>query len=206
MFRLSAVCAALMWAALLSVPAHAATRPCGPLAKTWAQGQETRVYEVNDSVFACRRGDSWRRSLGRTYCYGSSSGCSTFRVAAVAGRFVAYAIQDDDTPRGDEYFELRIVDMRSRKTTERHVLGNPGVYNATITRIVIRPTGAAAWLWRRVKFEGDAVGTHVVSRSSRCGNPTTLAESPAVAPAALWRNGTAVFWREGSSDRHAQLC
>jgi hypothetical protein len=191
--------------AVLGVPAQAARRPCGPVAKTWAQGLEVRVYEVKDEVFACRRGDARRRLLGTTYCYGSSSGCSTLRVAQVAGRFVGYAIQDDDTPRGDEYFVLRILDMRSRRITARHVFGDPGAYNAAIARVVIRPTGAAAWLWRKV---GPARGvvSYVVSRSPKCGEPSTLADSPATAPSALWRNGSAVYWREGPTDRHAQLC
>jgi hypothetical protein len=188
-------------AALGPAPAQAAP-VCGPAgAKTVAAGRLTRVYVQRDTAYACTRGVRRRLELGSTYCYGSSSGCSTLDHAAVAGRFVAYAIQDCCASYGDEYFELSVRNVATGAVRERHTTGEPGEVNATLTALVVRPTGAAAWLWRRVTRQETSL---VVSRSARCGEPATLAQSPAVS--GLWRSGSRVFWRESGARRSAPLC
>ena len=184
-------------------PAHAAP-VCGPAkAKTMAAGALSRVYVTRKTVYACTRGVRRRRELGSTYCYGSSSGCSTLDAAAVGGRMVAYAIQDCCMSYGDPYFRLTVRDLATGKVTESSTEGEPGEVNATIAGIVVRPTGAAAWLWRREPWRSPDDG-FVVSRSARCGEPTTLASAPAIS--GLHRNGSRVVWREGGADRSAPLC
>lgn len=186
-------------------PGHGADRVCGPAAtETLDQSDEVRVYRQNDFAYTCRRGDRRRRALASTYCYGSSSGCSVLTSTDVAGRFVAYGIQDDGNSAGDEYFSLRVVDMRTRKLRERHEIGEPGSLNAELRRVVVSRTGGAAWLWRRARRATTPV--YVVSRSPRCGAPSTLADGADVSPASLRRVGSRVRWRESGTDRHAALC
>ncbi|MCQ8210823.1 hypothetical protein NPS74_24380, partial [Cutibacterium acnes subsp. acnes] len=74
----------------------------------------------------------------------------------------------------DAYFRLTVRDLATGKMTERHTEGEPGEVNATIQAIVVRSTGAAAWLWRREVWRSPEDG-FVVSRSARCGEPRTLA-------------------------------
>jgi hypothetical protein len=123
---------------------------------------------------------------------------------AVGGRFVAYTVQDCCGAYGDEYFTLRVIDMRTRRIRESRAAGSPGVYNATVTAVVVRRTGSAAWLWRR-QAHGTAE-TWTVSRSPRCGSPATLAAGPDVDPETLRRDGSRVVWRQGGVAHRAGLC
>ena len=167
-----------------------------------AAGALSRVYVQRQTAYACTRGVRRRRELGSTYCYGSSSGCHTLDEAAVAGRFVAYAIQDCCTSYGDEYFELTVRNLATGRVVERVSEGDPAEVNATIQTIVLRPTGAAAWLWRRAPWRAPA--GYVVSRSARCGAPRTLAEGPVIS--GLRRDGSRGVWREDGASRSAPLC
>ena len=188
---------------LLAVPAPAGAAPvCGPAeARTMAAGELTRVYVRRHEAYACTRGVRARRHLGNTYCYGSSSGCETVDDAAVGGRFFAYAVQACCDSYGDAYFDLVVRHAGTGRMRERHDVGEISTTNAYIKRIVLRQSGAAAWLWRRVDRQGES---HVVSRSPRCGEPATLAEAPAIAR--FRRDGARVRWREGGTDRSAPLC
>jgi hypothetical protein len=194
---------ALLMAFLAASDARAAA-PCGPAgARTMAAGSVSRVYVQSEDVFACTRGVRRRLPLGTTYCYGSSTGCATLDHAAVAGRVVAYGINRYGGGSGITAFELFVRDVRSGRRLERQVEGF-GTVDAQLEGIVVRPTGAAAWLWRR--GSGDVPAERVVSRSDRCGAPTTLAHGAALARSTLWRNGARVFWRQGGMDQFAPLC
>ncbi len=192
-----------------SAPAGRSPKPvCGPAdAKTLVQGRRARVYVVGTRLeradggaygYACLARTRGRVLLEGVGCLGSSSGCRTLGPVAVAGRFVAYASQTYGGAYGDEHFALVVLDLRTRKVRYETHEGIPAEVQAGISDVVIRPTGAAAWLWTRG-------GTPVVSRTPGCG-PTTLAEGDDINPAALWRNGRRVFWRQAGQDRSAALC
>ena len=193
--------ATLLLLAATAAPAQAAP-VCGPPGvKTLAAGKLTRVYLESEEVWGCTRGVRRRRHLGTTYCYGSASGCKTLDHVAVAGRVAAYAI-NGHCCGGIVHSEVVVRDVRTGRRLERHVEGW-GRVSSSVQGIVVRPTGAVAWLWHRGRWDGGPA-EFVASRSPRCGEPSTL--STIADPDALWRNGAHVFWRENGADRSAPLC
>lgn len=130
--------------------------------------------------------------------------CVALGPVAVAGPFVAYGTQTSGGPSRAEYFSLSILDLRSGRIRRRFTEGVPGEVDAVVNRVVLRPTGAAAWLWTQRPRRPFRAQTTVVSRSA-CG-PTTLADSPEISPQAFWRNGRRVFWRRAGRDESAELC
>jgi hypothetical protein len=184
---------------------------CGPArAKTVAQGERARVFlvrrgEDDDEPYGCVRGSRKRRSLGSTYCYGSSSGCSPFADAAVAGDLVAYGTQYCCGGAGDVYFEVVVQNLRTGRVRSRQFVGNPGTQDARLLDLVVRPTGAAAWLWTRITA-GPPRTDVVLSRSARCGEPQILAEGQDVDPGFLARRGSRVAFRQAGELRSAALC
>ena len=168
-------------------------------------GTREELREGEGLSYACLKGRERQVPLEPVGCFGASSGCVTLGPVAVAGPFVAYATQAIGGSFGDENFSVSVLDIRAGKVRFRRGEGLLGEVDATVNRIVIRPTGAAAWLWTQRRRRPFRAETTVVSRTPGCG-PTSLADSLEISPQAFWRNGRRVFWRRLGRDESARLC
>ena len=155
--------------------------------------------------YACLKGRERQVPLEPVGCFGVTPECVALGPVAVAGPFVAYGTQTSGGPSRDEHFSLSILDIRSGKIRRRFSEGVPGEVDAVVNRVVVRPTGAAAWLWTKRRRGPSRAETAVVSRTPGCG-PTTVADSHEVSPQAFWRNGRRAFWRRLGRDESAVLC
>lgn len=198
---------AVLIAALLAgaSPAAARTADCGPRkARTLAAGAQARAYVRDGRVYACAHGRRRSRLLGDrlSECY-SSSGCGGVDKVRVAGRFVAYGEVGYGGSYGDAYFTLTVRHAGSGGIRLRLEHGEAAVEQAYLKQVVLRSTGAVAWLWGHAP-QGQPL-RHEVWRGGTC-SPAVVDPGPEVDARSLTLSGRVLRWRSAGTDRSAQLC
>jgi hypothetical protein len=179
------------------------TPPCGPPgASTLAADAQARVYS-SGGVFGCTRGSSAPVALG-----GSTTSClGSVRIgpAALAGVTAAYAAERCGIDTGS-------TNIVVRRLSDGHQLANvaagtpPGPESyTTVTAIVLRGSGAVAWIAvsRSLGAKEDRTEVWRLVRGSR--RRLDVSNAGSIAPRSLRLRGRRLTWRESARTRSATL-
>jgi hypothetical protein len=184
---------------LLAAPAPAGAaghtpRDCANTGRSLTGGAHVRVYERNQSVYACSLENGRRIYLGENY---TGRHFAFVRPVAVSGRLVAWqshycSVED----RSCDDQELGIANVHSGKRRLKRRLAYPGA-----VEMVLRPNGSAAWIEQ--SYPDGTTGVRTLWRRDSSGE-AVLARGTDLAGLALSARPT-LYWTEGGAPHSAPL-
>lgn len=180
-------CGAIGVAALAITPSTSdAAVPCGPVSgRTLAESDSARIYQLRPPAgvnadwlsYACLRGhraialdDPAAADRGEL----ASTDLDPTKPAAVGGPWAAFALHtySIDGYTDMNYLDVQLVDLRTGKTrtsggTAAYQETDFGSYGGSLTDLVLRPTGALAWIGAGRVVAFDERGNRKLDRRAR---------------------------------------
>ena len=149
------------------------------------------VWNEADRTFGCLR------STGRRVVLSSDSDEQVVR-ARVAGRFVAFGVDDYDKYDDTVYLgRVELWDLRSRRRVRLLTDRIPAGYNPVLRDMELRATGSAACMI--TTNDGAEVWLLAASALRRVDRAATID------PKSLRRSATRAMWKNGDSRRSVRL-
>ena len=174
---------------------------CGPASgHTVASDASARVYESGGHVFGCAKGHASYRLGNARFC----NNTNLISPVRVAGTLAAYGDETCGVDTGSTTVIVRVL-TNDRKIAEQSAITGPGLVESytTVTSLVLKSTGAVAWIASERSVVGHGSKIEV---ESRVGKRFTLLDSGStIAPASLRLRGSTLSWRDGSSVRTGHL-
>lgn len=182
--------------------AGATTVSCGPAgATTLARSPLARIYVQRHSVYGCVSGASRQVRLGGD---GACPGSEHLGPLAVAGEVVAYASRTCGVDTAStQVIVRRLSDGRGLSSDSATELPSGPESFQSVGSIVVRASGAVAWIGASSSIATHRSVTEVLERSGRAVR--RLDHGPAIRSGSLSLHGSKLSWEHGGARRAATL-